>query len=253
MDKMKEILSKLKDMGCSGIKISFEDEGAQYNEIISMRYLTSQIGIELSVKIGGCEAKRDIIDCIDVGVDNIVAPMVESGFSLQKFLKSLQCYNYNGKKGFNLETITSYNNLDDLSKHFNKLNFLTVGRHDFVDSLDQDKNYVDSELMLEYIKNIFKKCRENNIMCCLGGNLSISSLKFIHTLIKEELLYKFETRYIIYDVHKIDFNDFEKLLHWGFLFEVEWLQYISNRYSLYANKDSKRIEMINERIKSNKQ
>jgi hypothetical protein len=252
MDKIKEILSKLKHMGCSGIKISFEDEGALYNEIISMRNLTSQLGIELSVKIGGCEAKRDIIDCIDLGADTIVAPMVESSFSLQKFLKSLQCYNYNGKKGFNLETITSYNNLNDLSTYFNKLDFVTVGRVDFVSSLNRDRNYVDTDVMLENVKNVFKKCREEGTMCYLGGAISISSREFIHTLIKEKLLDKFETRYIIYDVHKIDFNDFEKLLYWGNVFEVEWLQYISNRYSVHANKDTKRIEMISERIKNNK-
>ena len=63
MEKIREILSTLKSMGCSGIKISFEDEGALLNEVISMRKLTSSIGVELSVKIGGCEAKRDIVEC----------------------------------------------------------------------------------------------------------------------------------------------------------------------------------------------
>ena len=97
MDELKQILAELKNMGCCGIKVSFEDEGALYNEIISMRSLTKDVGLDLSVKIGGCEAKRDITDCIDLNCDTIVAPMVESKFALNKFLKSLACYNYDKK------------------------------------------------------------------------------------------------------------------------------------------------------------
>ena len=82
MENLNKILLELKDLGCSGIKISFEDEGALLNEMISMRYLTASTGLKLSIKIGGCEAKRDIVDCIDIGCDAIVAPMIESAFSL---------------------------------------------------------------------------------------------------------------------------------------------------------------------------
>ena len=56
MDNLQKILLQLKDLGCSGIKISYEDEGALLNEMITMRYLTSSVGLGLSVKIGGCEA-----------------------------------------------------------------------------------------------------------------------------------------------------------------------------------------------------
>ena len=86
MDKLQNILFTLKELGCCGIKVSFEDEGALHNEIITMRNLTANVGLELSVKIGGCEAKRDIIDCIDLNCDTIVAPMIESEFALKKFL-----------------------------------------------------------------------------------------------------------------------------------------------------------------------
>ena len=105
MNDLDDILTKLKKLGVSGIKISFEDEGALLNELITMRSLTRQANLELSVKIGGCEAKRDIIDCINLDCETIVAPMIESKFALDKFLKSLSFYNYNKKKGFNLETI----------------------------------------------------------------------------------------------------------------------------------------------------
>jgi hypothetical protein len=35
MDELKKIILKLKENGCSGIKVSFEDEGALFNEIVT--------------------------------------------------------------------------------------------------------------------------------------------------------------------------------------------------------------------------
>lgn len=252
MEKLKEILVNLKEMGCSGIKVSFEDEGALYNEIISMRNLTTSVGLELSVKIGGCEAKRDIVDCMDLNCDTIVAPMIESKFALNKFFKSLDAYKYDKKKGFNLETIQAYKNLEELSTLFNKVDFVTVGRVDFVGSLDKDRDFVDSPEMYEMVENVFIKARENNTMCYMGGAVSINSKNFIEKLIEKQLLDKFETRYIIYDVHRLDIKDLDKLLYWGNVFEVEWLKFIHNRYNLHSNKDVKRIKMIEERIAMNK-
>lgn len=252
MEILQNILLKLKEMGCSGIKISFEDEGALHNEVISMRNLTTSVGLELSIKIGGCEAKRDIIDCMDLNCDAIVAPMIESNFALDKFFKSLTTYNCDKKKGFNLETIQAYNNLEELSKLFNQVDFVTVGRVDFVSSLGKDRNYVDSPEMYEMVENVFTKAREQNTMCYMGGAISINSQNFIEKLIEKDLLDKFETRYIIYDVHKLNIKDFDKLLYWGNVFEVEWLKFIHSRYAMHANKDLERIKMIESRIASNK-
>jgi len=253
MEELKEILINLKEMGACGIKISFEDEGALYNEIISMRNLTSSVGVQLSVKIGGCEAKRDIIDCIDLGADAIVAPMVESGFALKKFLKSLSAYKYDKKKGFNLETVGAYNNLSELAPTFDKLDFVTFGRVDFVGSLGKDRDYVDSDDIFNKVSDVFKEGRKHNTMNYMGGAISIKSKDFIGKLIEQDLIDKFETRYIIYDVHQIKFKDFEKLLYWGNVFEVKWLKYVSERYSMHASKDVERIKLIESRILCNKQ
>ena len=251
MEDLENILRAVKNVGCCAIKISFEDEGALYNEVITMRKLTASIGIELSVKIGGCEAKRDIVDCIDLDCDTIVAPMVESEFALKKFLKSLDTYKVNKKKGFNLETIQSYENLSKLSGQFNKVDFVTVGRVDFVGSLNKDRDYVDTEDIYEKTRKVFIKARENNALCYLGGAVTIKSKDFIKRLFDENLLDKFETRYIIYDAHTVDFDHFEKLLYWGNVFEVEWLRYIHTKYSGHANKDVARIKMIEQRIAMN--
>ena len=252
MENLNKILLELKDLGCSGIKISFEDEGALLNEMISMRYLTASTGLKLSIKIGGCEAKRDIVDCIDIGCDAIVAPMIESAFSLSKFFASLKQYDYIREKGFNLETINAYNCLESLSEHFDKLDFVTVGRVDYAGSLNKDRKFVNTDEMFEMTSTIFKKVREHNIKCYLGGAISIDSKDFIGKLIEAKLLDNFETRYIIFDVKKINFERLDALLNLANVFEVEWLKYIHSKYNLLANKDFERIKMIEERINKNK-
>lgn len=252
MNVLQKQLLQLKDIGCCGIKISYEDEGALLNEMMSMRYLTSSAGLNLSIKIGGCEAKRDIVDCLDLGCDAIVSPMIESSFALKKFINSLNQYNYDREKGINLETINAYKYLDELSNEFSKLDFVTFGRVDFVGSLNKDRSFVNTDEMYDMVKDVFKKARAHNSKCYLGGAISIDSKDFIKKLLDENLLDKFETRYIIFDCHEIDFNKFEELLYFANVFELEWLKYVNQKYSLLANKDVARIKMIEERIYKNK-
>ena len=252
MNNLINTLKELKQNGCSGIKISFEDEGANYDEIVTMRYITALADVELSIKIGGCEAKSDINNCNVLNSDSIVAPMIESRFALDKFLKSIKEYNYNNKIGFNMETITAYNNTNEFLELFNSLNFVTFGRVDFVGSLNKDRSFVDTNEMYEYVSSFFKNVKDNSTaLCYMGGAISINSKEFISKLFINNLIDKFETRYIIFDAHKIDFNNFEKLLYLANVFEVEWMRYIMTRYQDSANKDIKRIKMIEERININ--
>ena len=252
MENLKSILNQLKGLGCTGIKISYEDEGALLNEMITMRYLTASAGMDLNIKIGGCEAKRDIVDCVNLNTDTVVAPMCESNFSLKKFANALAQYNYNGKKGVNIETINAYNNIENISENFNMIDFVTVGRVDFVSSMGKDRNYVNDDAMYEMVYNIFKLARSKNISCYLGGAISINSKEFIRKLIDENLLDKFETRYIMFDISKINFEEYENLIYWANVFEAEWLKMISERYNVLFNKDTDRIKMIEQRIINNK-
>jgi hypothetical protein len=254
MDFFKSELTTLKNLGCSGIKISFEDEGALLNEVSTIRYVTSISQLELSIKIGGCEAKRDIVDCINTGCDSIVAPMVESDFALKKYIKSLEQYKYNNKKGFNLETINAYKNIDNLIPILNKIDFVTIGRVDFTNSMNKDRSFVDTDEMYEIVEKIFKSVKlfDPKIKCYLGGAISVYSKKFIKKLFDLKLIDNFETRYVIFDTHKIDFNNFDDLIFLANRFELEWLKYLYNRYINFANKDIERIKMIEERININK-
>jgi 4-hydroxy-2-oxoheptanedioate aldolase len=247
MDLLIDKLNILKTQGCVAIKISFEDEGALLNEIMSMRYLTAQTGLKLSIKIGGCEAKRDIMDCIDLCADTIVSPMIESGFALKKFITSAEGCNYTGKKGVNIETIQGYENHKEIISS-GELDFVTFGRVDFVSSINKNRDFVEDEQICNMVKTVFMEARQNNTKCYLGGAIGVNTKKCISELKEEGLIDCFETRYVIFDVSQVDMDKYNEIIYKANEFELDWMKYIKNRYEKHANKDSARINMIQNRL-----
>ena len=70
-------------------------------------------------------------------------------------------------------------NLDILSNSFDKVDFVTVGRVDFVGSLGKDRNFVDTDEMYSIVRDVFISARSKNTMCYVGGAVSINSKDFI--------------------------------------------------------------------------
>ena len=253
MEDLVSELIELKKLGAIGVKISYEDEGALTNEVMTMRSLTHKAGLNLNLKIGGCEAKRDILEAIDLQVDGIVAPMIESGFALKKFLDATEKYNMEGiELGINVETITGYHALDTMKDSFEKLDFVTFGRVDFASSCDKGREYVDTSDMQDKIERVFTEARKKSTLCCLGGAMSTESADLVSHLRKCNLLDKIETRYIIFDMSNVNIMNFGRMMYLSNNFELKWMKYIKSRYGSYESKDNKRIDMIKERVVDNK-
>ena len=66
MIQLVKALKELKLLGVSAVKQSTEDEGSTFKNIKLMRSITKKAKINLNVKIGGCEAKNDILFCKDL-------------------------------------------------------------------------------------------------------------------------------------------------------------------------------------------
>ena len=85
-DKMIEILKILKkDYGVIAVKSEFETEGSRKDELTKLRDIISKSNLKMYIKIGGCEAIRDLDDCKILGADGIMAPMIETEFAASKF------------------------------------------------------------------------------------------------------------------------------------------------------------------------
>lgn len=141
--KCVSILTDLvENYGLVGVKTSFEDEGASFNEVLRLKEICNQSKTKVTLKIGGPEAIRDIKDSLIIGVKGLVAPMVESEFGLVKFIKAVENnlpYEVVSslQLNVNIETTTAVSNIDKIlsSKSADALYGVTLGRVDLVSSM----------------------------------------------------------------------------------------------------------------------
>ncbi len=254
-----ELIKDLKNNhGMIGVKTSFEDEGALFNETIKLKNICSVTNTEMIIKVGGPEAIRDIKDSITLGTNGIVGPMVETKFALTKFINACETniesdIIENIHLYVNLETITALSNINDfvVSENINKLNGVTIGRVDLVASMGLNRDFVDSFEILNLTSKTFSKIKELGLKCCLGGAVTIKSNPFLETLTNNNLLDKFETRYIMFDPN-ITLNNLNVALAKAQEFEYYWLLNKKQTYETLSKQDDVRIKMIYERLQQTK-
>jgi len=251
---VKILTDLIENEGLIGIKTSFEDEGALFNETVRLKEVCNQAKTKITLKIGGPEAIRDLKDASIIGVKGIVAPMVESEFGLKKFIQATQTYipkdiRSSLQLNVNIETVTAVENAIKMldTSEAEDLYGVTVGRVDLVSSMGNDRAYVNSEEVYKMAKTVFIKAKEKGLKACLGGAVSIDSLEFLKKLHSEGLLDKFETRYAIFDP-SVSLKNLSRALSKAQMFEYEWLKSKNEYYITLANQDIKRIQMIQDRI-----
>ncbi len=256
MKKISTILKDLKKLGVSGVKQSTEDEGSSFEDILLMRKITKKIGVNLNVKIGGCEAKNDIFFCKRIKVNGIVAPMVESKYALKKFV---QCAgrNKNNSLFMNFETNLAVKNLKSIitSESFKFIDGVIIGRSDLAGSMNKEKNYVNSKKIFKIAENCYKqivKKVNKKIILKMGGSITPESKIFILKLFKKNLLDFIETRNIEIKLSDKSINNLDKIILKAFEFEIELLKIrvkvIQKIDPFLAKEYKKRIVEINKRI-----
>jgi len=249
---MKNLIENLQNLSITrnviGMKQSFEDEGVSTEDVILARRITDKCELQSFVKIGGCEAKSDLNKCIKIGIDNIIAPMIESEFSLSKFINITNDHSSLINRFIVVETKTAYQNIDELlSLAKNSLNGIIVGRSDFSKSYNLNKSECDSDFIFEKVKDIFTKCKKEKLQTTLGGNISAKSVKFIKEMYFNSLLDKIETRNIVVKLNQSNVSDLDNTIQEILKFEIEWTQFKRNKlFSSLEDLDS-RIKILNNR------
>lgn len=249
---MKHLIHNLKNIsdnyGVIAIKQSFEDEGVSLDDLIAVRRLTDLAGIKSFVKIGGCEAKSDVANCIKFGVDSIIAPMIESKFALTKFIDMVKPNKDKIKSYIIIETKQAYFHLEEiLDKCKENIDGIIIGRSDFTKSFDKPKDQTDSDEIYSIIQNILTQCKKYDIPTTMGGNISVKSVNFIKNMYGQGLLNKIETRNVVIELRDNTITNLDDCIKHALSFEIEWLKYKYNISTMLSKDYLTRINILENR------
>ena len=253
-----QMLSTLKllkeEYGVVAVKAEFEAEGTRIDELLRLIDIVRKAKLKLGIKIGGCEAMKDLMECKQIGVDYIIAPMVETHYALKKFIEAKnKIFNEDEKKFttflINVETDQTFLNIEKISKvvqeNKNEIQGYVFGRVDYSLSKELGRDEINSDTVLNDVLKVSSICKDLNLELVVGGGVSIDALGFLKT-IKNNFLSRFETRKIIFSSEALDKNLDKGMLE-AVKFELLWLKNKKNYYGSIFKEDDKRIEMLQKR------
>jgi 4-hydroxy-2-oxoheptanedioate aldolase len=257
--KMVEVLSDLRfNNACIGVKAEFEAEGTRLEEALRLKEVVTRAGLNLTIKIGGCEALRDMYECRTVGVERVVAPMVESPFALKKFLQAANLAYPEDEREYvklvvNIETKTAVENFPEMLNlpQIGGLYGIVMGRVDLTGSmgLDRDKD-INGEEVYEITRDLFRASKSRGMENAVGGGVSVHSIPFFQRLAEEKLIDRYETRKVIFKCPDALHNHTENGIMKAVGFELLWLKNKRDYYQIISVEDAQRIQMLEARYKT---
>ena len=251
--KMLDLLNDLKkNHSVIAIKAEFEAEGSRTEELVKLNEVVFRADMDLYIKIGGCEAVRDLDECRMLGASGIMAPMIETKFAMSKFIGAIrkvfsQEEIEDIKFIINTETITCFENFDEILDvdGIEILHSIAVGRVDLSGSMGLSRDKINGDEVFNITKIFLEKAIAKGLVPGVGGGISQDAIPFVKRL--GSLVEKFETRKVVFKTPESLANINEGLIK---AMEFE-LMYLKNKYDFYnrmAQEDVARMKMMEARL-----
>ena len=251
--EIKMEINNLKLNGAAFLKGSFEDEGISLSDLNDLMINSKFFDIPVAIKIGGCEAKTDIKNCVRAGVSSLVAPMVESGFAASKFTAAMSTIlppDSKIQKHINIETITACNSvLSILNNCAEDLTGIVVGRSDLSLSLGLTKKDVDCSKVTKKVRETLEEAKKYNLVTTMGGSVGVKSAPIIYELNQSGLLDRFETRAVIFEVAN-SLEEIEAQIRAAISYEISLLSERKEIHQNHADGHASRIETMKARLET---
>ena len=238
-----------------GVKAEFEAEGTRLEEALRLKEVVTKAGLDLTIKIGGCEALKDFYDSRAIGVTHIVGPMIESAYALKKYLASARISF--PKEEFetvkfliNVETITACNAIDEILTKYDitGLSGVVIGRVDLTGSLGLARENVNDDLIFDITSRVVAAARAKNLEVVVGGGVSKETIPFLQRF-PAGSINRYETRKVIFSCPGAMSDGYDVGILKAVGFELMWLKNKRDFYGLIYKEDETRIEMLERRYK----
>lgn len=252
--KMVSVLTDLRENHfVEGVKAEFEAEGTRIEEALRLKEVVTAAGLGLTLKIGGCEALRDMYEARVIGVSRVVGPMVESPHALRKFLAAIQLAFPEDEREevdffVNVETIDGYKNFDRMLEldEIDMLDGIVLGRVDLTGSMGLTREDINSPEIFEIASDLFIKAKTKSLECAIGGGVGAEALPFFRDL-PEGTIDRYETRKVIFSCPQALCEDADKGILKAVGFELMWLKNKQGLYGAISAEDNTRIQMLQSR------
>jgi 4-hydroxy-2-oxoheptanedioate aldolase len=256
-EREKRMVDILKDLRENhhviGVKAEFEAEGTRLEEALRLKEVVTKAGLELTIKIGGCEAFKDMYDARSIGVNRIVAPMIESAYALRKYLQMTKRVFADAERKevsffVNIETKQGNENFQEMLNvpEFKDLDGVVLGRVDLTGSLGLNRDDINTDAVLNIARNLFTTAKRAGLTCAIGGGVAKESLPFFRALPNGCLDY-YETRKVLFKCPEATANEAEKGILKAVGFELMWLKNKREFYGAIFEEDVQRIKMLESR------
>ena len=253
--QMVSLLTELREEhNVVGVKAEFEAEGTRIEEAMRLKEVSLKAGLDLTIKIGGCEAIKDMFDAESLGTRYLVGPMIETPYALKKYLAATRLA-FDGEQRedmeflINIETITACRNLDEMLElpEIDQLDGIVLGRVDLTGSMGLNRDAANSKQILDVCLEMAAKAKAKGKKVVVGGAVSIHSIPFFHAFPVGHLD-RFETRKVVFGCPAALQNR-EKSFLKAVEFEILWLKNKKNYYGVIHREDDARLAMMEERYR----
>ena len=254
--QMVTILRELKEEhGAISVRAAFVSEGTRKEELLRLKEVSVRAGLGLTLIIGGCESIRDLIEARAVGVNALAGPMIESDYSLRKYLQAVhQVFPAEDLESVevhaNLETITGVRKAGTIlgsSRHggLSGLKGVIIDRADICHSQGLGSDDINLPVINGQVEAVLKVAKDKGLTTTVGGGVSRDSLPFF-TSLEPGLLDRFETRKVTFDAPVLLGRDPARGILAALAFELFYLRNKITFFRKIKSDDLARLNVLEE-------